>query len=153
MSNTAFLAVTQYVEALLRQAPALAAGDIERSKERRMALESQAALRIYPLNADGRAAAVRGGFHAFTFDLAVECLARAPLEGAGAGDAEAAADALLQAVWARLAAATPPAGVHSLLNRPRLTWSPGDGEVPVIVATFIFSVDLSAHNQTLALWS
>lgn len=149
---SAFLTVTQHIEALLLQAPALAAGDIERSKARRMALESDAALRIYPQAADGTAAAVRGGFHRFAFEVTVECLARASLTGPDAGDAEAAADALLQAVWQRLAAAAPPAGVHSLLNRPRINWETGDGERPLAVAVFTFGVDLSTHNQTLALW-
>lgn len=150
---TGFLSITQYIEGLLLQAPALAAGDIERSKERRMALDSSAALRIFPLNADGRAAAVRGGFHTFIFDVSVECLARATTTGVDAGDAEAAADALLQAVWQRLAAATAPVGVQSLLTRPRIAWEFGEGERPLAAVVLTFSVELSTHNQTLALWS
>jgi hypothetical protein len=149
----AFLTVSRYVEDTLRAAPALAAGDIQRSRERRVVADSDAAVRIYPQNAAGQAAAVRGGFHRWEFELSVECLVRAPLAGADAGDAEAAAAVLVQAVWQRLAAAVPPAGVQSLLNNPRLQWEPVDGgERAQCCATLTFSVELSTNNQTLALW-
>jgi hypothetical protein len=149
----AFLTVSQFVETTLKEEPALAAGDIQRSRERRVALDSDAALRIYPQNATGQAAAVRGGFHRWDFEISVECLVRAPLAGADAGDAEAAAAVLVQAVWQRLAAAAPPVGVQSLLNQPRVQWEPIDGgDRAQCCATLTFSVGLSTNNQTLALW-
>lgn len=150
--SSAFLTVTQAVQALLAQAPAVAA-DIERSRDKRVAPETAAALRIYPVNADGQAAAVRGGFHRWTFDVTVDCYARAALSGALAGDAEAAADALLQAVWQRLAAGPAPAGVSSLVKQPRIAWEFIEADTGLACARLTFAVDLSTNNQTLALWS
>lgn len=150
---TAFLDVTRYIESLLRQAPALADGDIERSKLRLVAPTSVRALRIFPQQAEGQAAAVRGGWHSWSFDITVECLVRQPLSGANAGDVEAEADALLQAVWQRIAAAAPPAGVHSLLDRPRVSWEFLDADTPLGLAALSFGVQLSATNQTLESWS
>ena len=147
-----FLAVTQFVEQLLRQAPALAP-DIERSRSLRVEDGTLTALRVYPNNADGVAAAVRGGFHRWVFEITVDCYARAAVEGALAGDAEAAADALLTAVWQRLAAAAAPAGVASLLERPRVAWEFAETDRALACARLTFSVGLSTHNQTLAPWS
>lgn len=151
--TTAFLAITRWVEDTLRAAPALAGGDIERSRERRVSEDSDAAVRIYPQSADGSAAAVRGGYHRFTFDISVECYARAALTGADAGDVEAACDALLQAAWQRLVAAAPPVGVDTAVARPRLGWERVEASRPAGMATLTLSVGASVNNQTLALWS
>ena len=88
-----------------------------------------------------------------TFDITVECHARAPLSGPDKGDAEAAADALLQAVWQRLSTGAAPAGVHMLTDQPRITWDLQEGDTPLALATLTFGVQLSTHNTTLAAWS
>ena len=150
---TAFLDITRHVEAVCLQAPALAAGDVVRSRLVKLAEDSQAGIRIFPQAADGKAAAVRGGFHSWQFEVAVECYARAPATGANAGDAEAEADALVAQVWARLAQATAPAGVQSVLNDPRLSFAVVEGETPMSLATLTFSVQVSTRNDTLAPWS
>lgn len=151
--TTAFLAISRWVESVLAADPPLAGGDIERSRERRVKTASDAAIRIYPQSADGQAAAVRGGFHRFQFDINVECYARAAYTGTDAADVEAAVDALLQAAWQRLAAATPPAGVDTALARPRLNWELVEADRPLGVATLSVTVGASVNNQTLALWS
>lgn len=147
-----FLQVTQYIEALLRQAPALAP-DIERSRDKRVEEATESALRIFPGNAEGQVQAIRGGFHRWGFDVTVDCYARAALEGASAGDVEAAVDALFTAVWQRLAAAEPPAGVATLMSNVRVAWEYFEGARPLGVARVTFAVDLSTHNQTAALRS
>jgi hypothetical protein len=147
-----FLSVTQFIEQQLAQAPAVA-GEVVRSKGNLVELDRDTAVRVYPTNADGQAAAIRGGWHSFLFDVTVDCYARAPLEGANAGDAEAAADAVLTAVWQRIAGATPPAGVANLLSRPRVAWEFTAGDRQLACARLTFAVDLSTANQTLALWS
>jgi hypothetical protein len=152
MSNTGFFTTTLWIEQLLRQAPALAL-DIERSREKRVEPTVDSALRIYPENADGQAAAVRGGFHRFAFDVTVDCYARAPVEGTDAGDVEKAADTLLQAVLQRLATAAAPAGVSSLLERPRMAWNFIEADRPLGCIRLTFGVGLATHNQTFASWS
>lgn len=151
--STAFLTITRWVEATLKAAPAIAGGDIERNRERRIAESSDAAVRIYSQNADGTAAAVRGGFYRFNFDINLDCYARAALSGADAGDIEAAVDAVVQAVWQRLASATPPAGVDTALSRPRLGWDRVEADRPAGQVTLTVTVGASVNNQTLELWS
>lgn len=149
---TAFLDVTKFIEQLLAQAPAVA-DEIVRTKSNRVEDEVETSVRIYPTNADGQAAAIRGGWHTFLYDVTVDCYARAPLAGANAGDAEAAADAVLAAVWQRVAGGTPPAGVANLLSRPRIAWEFTAADRQLACARLTFAVDLSTNNQTLALWS
>ena len=149
---SAFLTVTQFIESQLAQAPAVA-DEVVRTKDNRVETEVETSARIYPTTADGQAAAVRGGWHTFSFDVTVDCYARAPLEGALAGDAEAAADVVLTAVFQRLAGATPPAGVANLVGRPRIAWEFIAGDRQLACARLTVAVDLSTNNQTLALWS
>lgn len=147
-----FLSVTQFIEQQLAQAPAVA-DEVIRTKSTRVEGEVETSVRIYPTSADGQAHAIRGGWHGFVFDVTVDCYARAPLEGANAGDAEAVADGVLTAVWQRIAGATPPAGVANLLSRPRVAWEFVAGDRQLACARLTFAVDLSTNNQTLALWS
>ncbi len=150
---TAFLDITRHIEAVCKQEPALAGGDVVRSRLLKLAEDSPAGIRIFPQGADGKAAAVRGGHHSWQYEIAVECYARAPASGANAGDAEAEADALVAQVWARLAQAAPPAGVQSLLNEPRLAFSVIESETPMCLVTLTFGVALSTVNATLTPWS
>lgn len=147
---TAFLDVTKFIEAQLKAAPAVA-DDIARSRGTRAERDSATAVRLYPITSDGRAAAVRGGFHAFTFDVTLDLYARAPLSGPNKGDGEAEVDELLARVWARLTGAEPPAGVQNLVRNPRLAWELTEGEVPLHAVRLTVAVELSTANATLEL--
>lgn len=142
--TTAVAAVVSAMVATLQAAPAVSP-QVHRARLRPMSADWASAVVVRPLSVAFEPFAIQ---HApFTLDtqIAVECYARASAGTSG----DAAVDALMQAVYARLMSDTTLGGLVGDLRPDRLDFDlDADGD-NTSCATFTFTVLHSAGNNTL----
>lgn len=113
-----FAALVADVAALLAAAPALAGGFVKSGRAFPLPAEKSAGIFVRPLRAPGNAPFASDGRVDWNLELAVVCVARAA-EGGSAMDA---VDALLGAVWERLATAPAPEAADGWIVSPAIAW-------------------------------
>lgn len=136
MTTTAHLELTDTIVAVLQTAPALAGGRITRGRAVPMQLGAGTALFVRLVKSAGRPLTVKGDVIQWGTVVAVECAARA----SAAQDAHSAVDDLLQAVYARIAAAAPTDGTWQWDSDPEIHWQIDEADTTVGVATLILPI-------------
>lgn len=142
--TTAVAAVVSAMVATLQAAPAVSP-QVHRARLRPMAADWATAVVVRPLSVAFEPFAIQHAPFNLDTQIAVECYARASAGTSG----DAAVDALMQAVYARLMSDTTLGGLVGDLRPDRLDFDlDADGD-NTACATFTFTVLHSAGNNTL----
>lgn len=142
--TTAVAAVVSAMVATLQAAPAVSP-QVHRARLRPMAADWATAVVVRPLSVAFDPFAIQHAPFNLDTQIAVECYARASAGTSG----DAAVDALMQAVYARLMSDTTIGGLVGDLRPDRLDFDlDADGD-NTACATFTFTVLHSAGNKTL----
>lgn len=142
--TTAVAAVVAAMMATLQATPAVSP-QVHRARLRPMAADWTAAVVVRPLSVAFEPFSIQHAPFNLDTQITVECYARANAGTSG----DAAVDALVQAVYARLMSDTTLAGLVGDLRPDRLDFDlDADGE-NTACATFTFTVLHSAGNNTL----
>lgn len=142
--TTAVAAVVSAMVATLQAAPAVSP-QVHRARLRPMAADWPTAVVVRPLSVAFEPFAIQHAPFNLDTQIAVECYARASAGTSG----DAAVDALMQAVYARLMSDTTLGGLVGDLRPDRLDFDlDADGD-NTACATFTFTVLHSAGNNTL----
>lgn len=142
--TTAVAAVVSAMVATLQAAPAVSP-QVHRARLRPMAADWATAVVVRPLSVAFEPFAIQHAPFNLDTQIAVECYARASAGTSG----DAAVDALMQAVYARLMSDTTLGGLVGALRPDRLDFDlDADGD-NTACATFTFTVLHSAGNNTL----
>lgn len=142
--TTAVAAVVSAMVATLQAAPAVSP-QVHRARLRPMAADWATAVVVRPLSVAFEPFAIQHAPFNLDTQIAVECYARASAGTSG----DAAVDALMQAVYARLMSDTTLGGLVGYLRPDRLDFDlDADGD-NTACATFTFTVLHSAGNNTL----
>lgn len=115
---TAFLDNPQALQAALLAAPALAGGFVQLGRMVPLPEGKQQGIWIRPARSQGTEPFAGNARTDWDSEVLVAMAARAP----AGGDGLTAVDALLSAVYARLAVAAPPAAGFEWLGQPSLAW-------------------------------
>lgn len=145
--STAFATVQLALVAALSAAPALADGRIHANSLRPIPAGHNAAI-VLRLEQSAGDEQVLGALDWRT-SFVVECYARAP---AGA-DPSLAVDALLAAVWQRLAALDEAATGACITLQPAIEWQYDATETPVACASIRLTAQHRSTTADLTLWS
>lgn len=143
---SAFSDITAALQALLLQAPPLAGGRVWRGRLQPLAQEHDTAVVLRILRAPS-VSGLLGNPLLWESRIAVDCHARAAV----GQDPEDAVDALLMAVYARLAAAGQFApGVSDAFADPAIEWDVDEADTALATATLVLSVRHQTQSLTLA---
>ena len=145
LAHTALLAA---LEAALLAAPAVAGGEVARSRSAPVKATAAQAVRLRLLSADPEPLSGYLAPADCTTRVAVECLGRVD----STGDADEAAGQVLQAVHTRLAAnaAALEAAGFSLQLYPQLRWDQEDADERIGVVIAIYTVTHRVHTEDLS---
>lgn len=143
---SAFSDVVASVVAALQAAPAIAGGVVGANRLRPIPAGVGHAVVVRQEKASARET-VLGALDWHT-QIAVECYARAPT----GSDPAQAIDALLQAVWERVAAIGASSSVMTVNSWPSIEWLLDDAETPVVCGVIRFTVQHRTPVNTLAAW-
>lgn len=141
---SAFLAIGDAVLAALSAGPALAGGNIRRGRRVPVPLEHSQAIDIHVQRSTADNQFLSGGVLLWQTLVGIDLYARA----AAGVDGETAIDALLAAVFARMASATPPDGVLGWVLEPAIQWDVDEADATIVQASLALRV---SHYTTTAL--
>jgi len=143
---TAFLDIANAIKAELLVATALAGGRIYKNRLRPLAVGHDSAV-VVRLEGSVAQEDVLGK-NDWVTTFIIECYGR----GTTGNDPAEAADTLLAAVWARLAALSVSAyEAQSLTLNPEIRWEYEDAETPLVAASFKLEVQHRTPYATLTL--
>lgn len=150
-STTAQHAIQQALVAALLAAPAVASGAVHTNRARPISAQQPTAVAVRLERTEGNTATL--GAVDWRTTYTVECYTTAP----ASADPAQAVDALLAAVWARLAALQPAAvgqGLMDLQTEPAIAWDYEDGtERTTVCATLRVTATHRTTPQSLAPWA
>lgn len=141
---TAFLDIGSAVVATLNQATALAAGHIRRGRNVPVPQEHTQAIDVHVQRSNASTEYLDGSLLRWETLVGIDCYARASV----GVDAETAVDALLAAVFNRMAAASVPAGLISWSLDPAIQWDVSEADQTLAQASLSLRV---SHFTTLDL--
>lgn len=145
MSASAFLQLRDALVAHLQSDPAIAAVPVYANRVRPIGQEEDAAVNL--VLSDSKAAHVVTQHTDWHTGFFIDCAARAV---PGVADAATVADALLRAVYARMAAFAPPAlGVIDMVLDEAIRWDHAAEDVPYASATLRVTVQHRTPGHTL----
>lgn len=129
--STAFRAIAMAIAASLSAAPALAGVPVFQNRLKPLPEDRMTAVVVRKEGSNGQEAVL--GMVDWQTDYAIECYGR----GAPGTDPDAAADDLLQAVWARMAVIDLSTyQVMGVTLNPGINWDYGEAETPFACAIF-----------------
>lgn len=143
---SAFLGLTDAVVTALSAATALADGHIRRGRGVPVPAAWTSAIDVHIQRSTADQAYLTGSLLLWQTFIGIDIYARA----AAGSDGEAGIDTLLAAVFARMAAATPPTGAIGWTIDPAIQWDVVDADQPLAQASLLLRVqhytttDLSA---------
>ena len=148
---SAHLSIQQAIVAALNAAPALAGGNVKANTVRPVATAASSAVVVRMLQSRAATPQMISGPYDWATVYQVECLARA---ANGAADPAAAVDALLSAVWERLATVNMASlGALDVRMAPQLDWQYDDGDVPTVSAAISLQVLHRTTSTNLSPWT
>lgn len=144
--SSAFLQIQNGIAAALSSAPALAGGNLQLNSLRPIAEGVNTALVVRLGNTAGNEETL--GTNYWLTNYTVECYARV----ATGVDPASGADALLLAVWGRIAALDPSSvGASEITLSPQIDWQYDDSATPLVCAVVRLSVaHRTSYNSLLA---
>lgn len=144
--SSAFLQIQNGIAAALSSAPALAGGNLQLNSLRPIAEGVNTALVVRLGNTAGNEETL--GTNYWLTNYTVECYARV----ATGVDPASGADALLLAVWDRIAALDPSSiGASEITLSPQIDWQYDDSATPLVCAVVRLSVaHRTPYNSLLA---
>lgn len=149
MTTTAHLAVQQAIVSALQAAPTVAGGAVYANRTR--AISAQQPLAVVVRLERSEAAENTLHAHDWRTTFSVECHARA---ATAAADPAQAVDALLNEVWARIAALQPAGlGLMGFDMPPAIGWDYDDGETPLVCAAFRVTAMHRTPATSLQAWT
>ncbi|MCB2071648.1 MAG: hypothetical protein KDF67_19500 [Ottowia sp.] len=134
---SAFLDLVAAAEAALLASPALAGGHVYQGRERPMPQHATQQIDIQLVNSRGRPMTLAGNVTRWDTAIGLRLRARA----AAGSDGNTAADALLLAVFARLAATPAPSGAAGWALEPSVTWDVSEADSTLVEAQLVLRVD------------
>lgn len=134
---SAFVDLEAAAVAALTASPALAGGNVLRGRDLPMPTSRAEQVDVALAASRGQGRTLDGGYNRWETAIALRLRARA---AAGQGGA-AAVDALLAAVFARLAAAAPPAGAARWTLSPDIEWTVDEADQTLVEARLLLRVD------------
>ena len=134
---SAFLDLVAAAEAALLASPALAGGHVYQGRERPMPQNVPQQIDIHRANSTGRQMTLNGLVTRWDTAIGLRLRARA----AAGTDGNTAADALLVAVFQRLQATAPPAGVPRWALDPSVRWEVDEADTTLVEAQLVLRVD------------
>lgn len=144
--TTAALSYVNALVALYKAGPALCGGRVVPGRAIPMQLDHASQIFVRVVRSFGRQSNLGGSLLQWETLLGTEIAVRCkPGE-----DAHAAVDPILNAVFDRVAAATPPANTLTWLTSPDITWEISEAETTVAVATLALRVTHITGPATLA---
>lgn len=143
---SAFLSLRDGVVAALLADPAVAGGRVRPGRGTPLPEEWDSGVFVGVVRARGQRVALHGPARQWDTGIAVQASLRGTAPDA---DVEAALDALLVEVYARLDALTPPPGVHAVTLDPAITWEVDEADRPVISATLVLVITHTTTTATL----
>ncbi len=143
---TAFLQLSQAVVAALSAAPALAGGRVRGGRRVPVPQGWPNAIDVHIERSVGSNATLDGRINRWETLIGVDVYARA-MPGQ---DAETAVDELLASVFARLAAANPPAGAGRWQVEPQITWDVAEADQSLVVASLALRIPHFTGPASLA---
>jgi hypothetical protein len=141
----AYLALSDAVVSVLRTHPALAGAHISRGRRLPLDQDVQQAIHVRLQGISGLAAFLSDSYTQWQTTRAVELMARAQ----PGSDGEQAIDELLATTWARLAAATPPAGATGWALDSDVQWDVDEADQTLVRATLTLRVTHITTTATL----
>lgn len=146
---TAFLTVNDALVALLQQAPAIAGARVYTGRARPLPTEHASSVNVSLEAIRGRQFAIGDGPMDWDVTYGIEIRAR----GSATVDAVAAVDPLLEAVFARVAGGTPPAGVLGWVLDTQIRVEVEEADTPIASLQLALAVQLRTQAGSLALAS
>lgn len=143
---TAFLDLPNAVVTALAQAPAIAAGRVRVGRELPMPQEWANAIDVVLASSSGRMLTLDAQSVRWTTLLGLRIRTRA----AAGVDGHTAPDALLAAVFARIATTAPPAGAMSWQLQPQLRWDIDEADQTITQVDLVLAVDHITGGASLA---
>lgn len=143
--SSAHLTITQALVSALSQAPAIAGGRIYSGRMRAMPAEHASAVFVGLARSEGRQPFASDARTDWSTHLALDICARA----SAGQDGLAAVDALLDAVYTRLASTTPPADVPGWLIDSQIAWEIEEADQTLAVATLVLRIDHRTASGSL----
>jgi hypothetical protein len=143
---SAFLSLADAVVALLSAGTPLAGGRIRLGRGMPLPSHHDSGIDVDLVSSRGQQYTLDGQTTQWETSIGLDVMARA---AAGANGAQAV-DALLEAVFARLAGATPPAGAMSWALDPSVQWSVEEADRTLAVATLSLRVTHFTGGASLA---
>lgn len=144
--TTAFKTVQDALVALM-QTPAIGEGNVNTGRARPLPAEQADDINVSVESINGQQFAIGGGPVNWTVVYGLEIRAR----GSSTTDGMAAIDPLLEALYARIASAQPPAGVMGWVLNPRMRVDVVEGDTPVATLQLALDVQMRTQPGSLAL--
>lgn len=135
--SSAFLDLVAAAKAALLASPPLAGGHVYQGRERPMPQNVAQQIDIHLSNSTGRPMTLNGAVTRWDTAIGLRLRARA----AAGSDGDTAADALLVAVFQRLQAVPPPAGVPRWALDPSVRWEVDEADTTLVEAQLVLRVD------------
>ncbi len=143
---SAFADITDAVRDALLQAPALAAGNVNRGRSVPLPADAEQAIDVAMASSRAQPLSLSDTL-AMQWESVVVVVCKA--RGNASTDAEDAIDPLVTAAWQRLLAMTAPAGVTGMTLDPVIQWGLDEADQPLATATL--SLRLTHITTTAAL--
>lgn len=140
---SAFLDLTDAVVAALAAGPALCDGGVTRGRDLIVPTHVQAAIQVHIDRASGETELLDLSEQRWDAVVGVDLFARAT----AGQDGEAAIDALLAGVFARMAAAAVPAGVMAWVLAPTVQWAVDEADNTLVQASLVLRVQLYTDSD------
>jgi hypothetical protein len=132
-----FTDIEAAVVTALTASPALAGGHVLRGRDLPVPTTRAEQVDVSLANSRGQGRTLDGAYNRWATAVVLRLRARA---SAGQGGTDAV-DALLTATFARLAAATPPAGIARWTLEPDIEWSVDEADQTLVEARLLLRVD------------
>jgi hypothetical protein len=134
---SAFTDIEAAVVTALTASPALAGGHVQRGRDLPVPMGRAEQVDVALASSRGQGRTLDGAYNRWATAVVLRLRARA---SAGQGGTDAV-DALLSAVFTRLAAASPPAGVARWTLEPDIEWSVDEADQTLVEARLVLRVD------------
>lgn len=143
---SAFLDLAAAARTAMLASPALAGGHVYVGRDRPMPTDRTQQIDVQLISSRGRAATLDGTFS--RWDTAIGLTLRVRANAAQDGDT--AVDGLLADVFARMAAATPPAGAGRWTLQPDVQWSVDEADRTLCEAQLVLRIEHFTGASSLA---
>lgn len=144
--TTSFLGLVDVVVTALSGAPALAGGNIRRGRAVPVATGVSSAIAVNLLRSEATQLDFAGQALQWQTLVQIRLYGRA----AAGADGETTIDTLLESVWARLLAITPPAGVFGIALDPGVAWDVDEADYTLIEAQLVLRITHVTTGGALA---